>query len=96
MVFIKNVITTWPNESADILYRYMFKDGFYSTATSAGLRGKKWLSVQIQPKSGDSARKLEKLRAPVNMKNRNIVDYFGLSHTVSTALVRIPCSTHGR
>ena len=79
-----------------ILYGFMYKDGFYSAATSAGLRGKKWLSVRNRRESEDSARKVEKLRDPVNMKNRNIVDYFGLSNTVSTSLVRIPCSTHGR
>ena len=79
-----------------ILYGFMYKDGFYSAATSAGLRGKKWLSVQIRDENEDSAANSEKLSAPVNMQNRNIVDYFGLSHTVSTALVRIPCSTHGR
>ena len=84
------------NDVLHILYGFMYKDGFYSTATSAGLRGKKWLSMVIRHESEDSARKVEKLRAPVNMKNRNIVDYFGLSHTVSTALVRIPCSTHSR
>ena len=82
-------------ERTHILYDFMYKDGFYSTATSAGLRGKKWLSMLIRGKSEHSARKVEKLRAPVNMKNRNIVDYFGLSHTVSTALVRISCFTHG-
>ena len=84
------------DEKSMILYGFMYKDGFYSTATSAGLRGKKWLSMVIRGKSEHSAANSRKLSAPVNMKNRNIVDYFGLSHTVSTALVRIPCSTHGR
>ena len=79
-----------------ILYGFMLKDGFYSAATLDGPRVKKLLSVAIRRESDDSMRKFRKLSAPVNMKNRNTVDYFGLCHTVSTALVRIPCSTHGR
>ena len=79
-----------------IFYDFMFEDGFFSTATSAGLRGKKWLSVQIRCEKVGYAVNRAKLRVPVNMKNRNIVDYLGLCHTLSTTLVRIPCSTHIR
>ena len=74
----------------------MLKDGFYSTAPLDSPRVKKWLSVVIRAESGDCRRNFRKLSAPVNMKNPNIVDYLGLSHTVSTALVRIPCFTHSR
>ena len=78
-----------------ILYGFMLKDGFYSAATSGSTRGKKLLSVAIRRESEHSARDDRKLRAPVNMKNRNIVDYFGLSIVFLMALVRIPCSSHG-
>ena len=60
----------------------MLKDGFYSAATLGSPRGKKWLSVVIRRQSEDSAAKSEKLGTPVDMKNRNIVDYLALCHTV--------------
>ena len=74
----------------------MLNDGFYSAATLDSSRVKKLLSVAIRPQSEYCFGNFRKLRAPVNIKNRNIVDYLGLCHTVSTALVRIPCSTHSR
>ena len=65
-----------------ILYGLMLKDGFYSAAPLGSPRDKKWLSVQIRHENVDSAAKSEKLGTPVNMKNRNIVDYLALCHTV--------------
>ena len=85
--YIKNI---------SILYGFMFKDGFFSTATSAGLRVKKWLSMVIRRNIETWIGKREKLGYLINIKNRNIVDYLGLAHAVSTALVRIPGSTHSR
>ena len=79
-----------------ILYGLMLKDGFYSAAPLDSPRVKKWLSVVIRCESEHPVQMVEKLRAPVNMKNRFIVDYFGLSIVFRMALVRIPCSTHGR
>ena len=73
----------------------MLNDGFYSTAPLDSPRVKKWFSVQIRRQIEHSAAKSRKLSAPVNMKNRNIVDYLGLCHTVWTPRVRIPYSTHG-
>ena len=65
-----------------ILYGLMLKDGFYSAAPLGSPRDKKWLSVQIRRKSEYCFGKSEKLGTPVNMKNRNIVDYLALCHTV--------------
>ena len=80
----------------DILYGFMLKDGFYSAATSDGPRVKKLLSVEIRRESEHYMRNDRKLRAPVNMKNRNIADYFGLPIVFLMTLVRISCSAHGR
>ena len=73
----------------------MLKDGFYSAAPLGSPRVKKWLSVQIRHEIEHCFSKSEKLGTPVNMKNRNIVDYLALCHTVWTPRVRIPYSTHG-
>ena len=70
-----------------ILYGFMYKDGFYSTAPLDSPRVKKWLSGRNRGKIEDSTANRAKLSAPVNMKNRNIVDYFGISIVFLMAVV---------
>ena len=90
------VVSVYLKQMSLILYVFMFEDGFYSAAPLDSPRGEKLLSVQIRPESEHSRNKYRKLSIPVNMKNRNIADYFGLSIVFLMTVVRIPCSAHSR